>query len=66
MTKVYGWETITDPRKRPHVSVNLTDAEIAKLDFITRHTAFTKASFCREVIVPEIDKKVEKLKKMGF
>ena len=66
MTKVYDWETITDPRRRPHVSIKLTDAEISKLVFIAKHTAFSKANFCLQVILPEIDKKVEELKKLGF
>ncbi len=66
MTKTYEWETITDPRRRPHVSIKLTDAEIAKLEFIAKNSPFTKAKFCLQVVLPEIDKKVAELQKLGF
>lgn len=66
MNKVYEWETMTDQRRRPHVSIYLTDAEIAKLTFIVKNTPFTKSNFCLQAVLPEIDKKVEELKKLGF
>ena len=60
------WENLDDKRRRPHINLLLTDVEIAKLDFIISKTPYSKTKFCLAVILPEIDKKIEEIKKLGI
>lgn len=60
------WENLDDKRRRPHINLMMTDAEIAKLDFIISKTPYSKTRFCLAVILPEIDKKIEEIKRLGI
>jgi hypothetical protein len=60
------WENLDSVRRHSPFNLRLTDAERAKLKFISDNTPDSMHDFCIKIISPAIDEKVKALlKKMG-
>lgn len=59
----YPWEDLDDARRRTVFNIRLTDAEIAKLKFISENTPHSMHEFCISIVAPAIEAKIVELTK---
>lgn len=57
------WENLDSVRRNSPFNLRLTDAERAKLKFISEHTPDSMHDFCIKIISPAIDEKINAILK---
>ena len=58
---VYTWDNLDNTRRLPVFNLRLSDAERAKLKYISENTPMSMQEFCLSVLIPCIDAKIQEL-----